>query len=92
MKLLIILNDAPGVRMTHSEFGTIRQLRKRAVEIELTPEQNALIDLSQIKADNGRLVYEEIESVSIISRESARTKIQTSEPVRTKVNDDDMPF
>lgn len=51
------MNDMPIKYDEYEHTGVLRQVSRRAVEIELTPEQLNLIGLDK---------YEDVESVSII--------------------------
>jgi len=66
MKLLFIITNQWVAYMDYEYTGTMPQLKKRAVEIELTDEQIKQIGLQKIGFDLGEPVMEAIESVNIM--------------------------
>lgn len=65
MELLFLISDADGRYLEYQATGQLNAPRKRAVEIELTPEQIEKIGLKKIGVDCGKDVMERIESVSL---------------------------
>lgn len=63
MKLLFVINDWRGANIICQHTNHMPMIHRRAVEIELTPEQMVQINLQKIGFDNGD-VFEEIESIS----------------------------
>ena len=66
MKLLFIITNQWVAYMDYEHTGTMPQLKKRAVDIELTAEQIKQIGLQKIGFDLGKPVMEAIESVNIM--------------------------
>lgn len=65
MKLLFVLNDSYAVAM-HSEYtGCSKSVHRRSVMIELTPEQEEIINQQKIGISGGSDKYETIESISL---------------------------
>ena len=65
MELLFIISDVNGRYMEYQATGHLNNPHKRAVEIELTPEQVEKIGLKKIGVNSGMDVMETIESVSL---------------------------
>ena len=65
MKILFVINDGDGKYMDYTHTGVLNAPNRRAVEIELTPEQVEKIGIKKIGYDCGRDVMETIESVSL---------------------------
>lgn len=67
MKLLFVITDADGRYIEYQATGQLNNPHKRAVEIELTPEQIEKLKLKTIGINVGRDVKETIESVSLMA-------------------------
>ena len=65
MKILFVINDADSQRIEYEHTGVLNAPHRRAVEIELTPEQIEKIGIRKIGTDCGRDVTETIESISL---------------------------
>jgi hypothetical protein len=68
MKLLFVLSDCDA-RMIFLQ--TTSGITRRAVEIELTPEQMEKLTLEKIGVNCGHDVHETVESVSILAEPAA---------------------
>jgi len=66
MKILFIINDGDGRCLEYEHTGILNAPHRRAVEIELTPEQIEKINIQKIGVSCGKDVMETIESVSVI--------------------------
>ena len=64
MKILFIINNGNDCYEYYAHTGILNAPSRRAVEIELTPEQIEKIGIN--KFDN---IHESIESVSLVTRE-----------------------
>ncbi len=67
MKIIFILNDIDARYMEYQHTGILNAPNRRAVEIELTPEQVEKIGIRKIGVDHGRDITETIESISLIT-------------------------
>jgi hypothetical protein len=65
MKIVFVLNDGDGRYLEYEHTGILNAPKRRAVTIELTPDQVQQINIQQIGVDRGRPILESIESVSI---------------------------
>lgn len=65
MKIIFVINDSPARYMEYQHTGTLNAPNRRAVEIELTPEQIKQIGIQKIGVDRGKDIMETIESVSV---------------------------
>lgn len=65
MKILFVINDGDGRYMEYEHTGILNAPTRRAVEIELTPEQVEKIGIRKIGVNCGKDVMETIESVSL---------------------------
>lgn len=65
MKILFVINDGDAHYMEYEHTGILNAPNRRAVEIELTPEQVEKIGIRKIGVNCGRDVMESIESVSL---------------------------
>jgi len=72
-KLLFIINDS-SAQYIQEMAGVKAAIGRRAVEIELTAEQEAAIGLKAIGKDNGRIIFEVIESISPVQDYSDKTQ------------------
>lgn len=68
MKILFIINDGNSRFMEYQCTGILNAPNRRAVEIELTPEQVEKIGIQKIGIDCGRDVMETIESISLLNQ------------------------
>ena len=67
MKILFVINNGNACFMEYEHTGILNSPKRRAVEIELTPEQIDKIGISKIGVSCGKDIMESVESVSIIS-------------------------
>lgn len=65
MKILFVINDGDSRIMEYEYTGVLNAPNRRAVEIELTPEQLGKIGIKQIGINCGKPVLETIESISL---------------------------
>lgn len=65
MKLIFIITDTNSAYIEYEHTGVMPQIRKRAVNIELTDEQIKQIGIKQIGFSYGKPVLESIESVNL---------------------------
>lgn len=65
MKILFVINDGDARRMEYEYTGVLNAPNRRAVEIELTPEQVEKIGIRKIGVSCGKDVMETVESVSL---------------------------
>lgn len=68
MKILFIINDGSSRFMEYQYTGILNAPNRRAVEIELTPEQVEKIGIQIIGVDCGRDLMETIESISLLNQ------------------------
>ena len=65
MKILFVINDGDGRYIEYEHTGVLNAPNRRAVVIELTPEQEAKIGIQNIGVNCGKPILETIESVSL---------------------------
>lgn len=65
MKLLFVINDGDARIMEYEHTGVLNTPNRRAVEIELTPEQVEKIGIRKIGVSCGKDIMETIESISL---------------------------
>jgi hypothetical protein len=66
MKILFVINDNAACYMEYEHTGILNAPNRRAVEIELTPEQVEKIGIQSIGKNYGKDIMETIESISQI--------------------------
>lgn len=67
MKIVFVINNVGARYVEYKDTGVLNAPNRRAVEIELTPEQVEKIGIRKIGFDCGEDVMETIESVSLKS-------------------------
>ena len=65
MEIIFIINDSPARYIEYQHAGVLNAPNRRAVKIELTPEQIKQIGIKKIGFDCGNDVMETIESISV---------------------------
>ncbi len=65
MHILFILNDVDARYMEYEHTGVLNAPNRRAVEIELTPEQLKKIGIRKIGVNCGKDIVETVESISL---------------------------
>ena len=65
MKILFVLNDGDARYVEYEHTGILNARNRRAVEIELTPEQIEKIGIRKIGINCGKDINETVESVSL---------------------------
>ena len=65
MRIIFVINDSYKKYVEYQNTGVLNAPNRRAVEIELTPEQIEKIGVKKIGIDCGKDVIETIESVSV---------------------------
>lgn len=66
MKILFVINDWEQSENVYLHTGYTRPMKRRAVEIELTEQQEQLIELHQLGIDGCHPIMEQIESISLL--------------------------
>ncbi len=66
MKILFVINNGESVIAEYIYTGVLNAMSRRAVEIELTPEQIKKLGIRKI----GKDLFETIESISLSSAET----------------------
>ena len=67
MKILFVINNGESVIAEYIYTGVLNAMSRRAVEIELTPEQIKKLGIRKI----GKDLFETIESISLSSDETS---------------------
>ena len=67
MKILFVINNGESVIAEYIYTGVLNAMSRRAVEIELTPEQIKKLGIRKI----GKDLFETIESISLSSAETS---------------------
>ena len=65
MKILFVINDGDARYMEYEHTGILNAPNRRAVEIELTPEQVEKLGIRKIGVSCGKDIVETVESVSL---------------------------
>lgn len=65
MKILFVINDGDGKYMDYIHTGVLNAPNRRAVEIELIPDQVEKIGIRKIGVNCGKDVMETVESISL---------------------------
>jgi hypothetical protein len=65
MKILFVINDGDARYIEYEHTGVFNAPNRRAVEIELTPEQVEKIGIRKIGVNYGKDVMETVERVSL---------------------------
>jgi hypothetical protein len=65
MKILFVIDDRNRCYMEYEFTGVMSSPKRRAVEIELTPEQVEKLGIRKLGVDCGRDIMETIESISL---------------------------
>jgi hypothetical protein len=71
MKILFVINNGESVIAEYICTGVLNAMSRRAVEIELTPEQIKKLGIRKIGSDRGKDLFETIESISLSSDETS---------------------
>ena len=69
MKILFVINNSLGTYLEYEHTGILNTPNRRAVEIDLTPEQIKKIGLRKIGVNCGEDLMETIESISLTNQE-----------------------
>lgn len=73
MKLLFIINNWEEVKNTYMYTGYLPAIKRRSVEIELTQEQEKLIGIRNLVANDCHPQIEQIESISMMLEDKTKT-------------------
>ena len=66
MKILFVMNDGIDRLIEYEHTGVMNAPYRRAVEVELTDDQIKKIGIRPLGIDQGKQIYETIESISLI--------------------------
>lgn len=66
MKIIFVISDWEQVENISLHTGYTRPIKRRAVEIKLTEQQEQLLELHQLGIDGCHPIMEQIESISLL--------------------------